>query len=155
VPPVALLLLLTTAGPRKRLRAQFPRATLFLACLVLLCAAHGGFWAYAVGVPFFRLVPEILLAAYFLTGAVLLTFAARVALRGLGGWLGNRGFGPSPAGQAGRVGRALVADALPPLLLGVLALAYLLGTLYVHRLKIPTRPPRRRPSGGPTRTLTS
>jgi pimeloyl-ACP methyl ester carboxylesterase len=138
LPPVALLLLAgSVKQPRRWFRTQTPRAAVFLLCLALVATAYAWFWAAAVGLPVTRLLPEIVLAIYFLAGVVLLSDAARHVLRGAGRGIGNSSFGSAPVGLLRRLGRALIADALPALLLGVLVLAYLLAVMNVHRFKIP------------------
>jgi uncharacterized protein len=138
LPPVAFLLLaVSIKEPRRWFRAKTQQAVIFLLCLALVATAYAWFWATAVGVPVIGLLPEIVLAVYFLAGVVLLCDGARHVLRGAGRWIGNRSFGPAPSGHLRRLGRALIADALPALLLGVLVLAYLLAVMNVHRFKIP------------------
>jgi pimeloyl-ACP methyl ester carboxylesterase len=138
LPPLVVLMVLATAAePRQWLRGQVGLAFFFVACLALLGTAYGWFWTQTTPVRLVRLVPEILLATYFLVGTVLVTAGTRGFLRRGGHWLGKHCFGLDPAGRRGRVGRLVVAEALPLFLLVTLILAYLLGALYVHRFKIP------------------
>ncbi|MFO0966723.1 MAG: alpha/beta fold hydrolase [Gemmataceae bacterium] len=138
LPPLALgVFLARNDQPRRWLMTEAPRILVFLVALVVVCAAFGLVWARASKSPLLRMAPEVLFAVYFLSGAVLLIGAVRSALRGAGRWLGDRCFGRAPVTRWARVGRLLVADVLPLLLLLNFTLAYLLAALYVHRFKMP------------------
>jgi pimeloyl-ACP methyl ester carboxylesterase len=138
VPPVALGLFLASGHrPWQQLREQWLRAVVLVLCLGLVCAAYAWSWSLAVSVPLLTMVPEIVLGTYFLVGVLILTGAVRVLFRRSGRWLGNRCFGPCPTGRLSFLGRALIADALPTLLLGIVVLGYLLAVMNVHRYRIP------------------